>query len=143
MAAAFRRNTAGASAVEFALIVPVLLLLLFGTIEFSRLFWTSHALHQTAIAGARCMGIPQIECSDDASAYSEPQTRALIESKLRGWFVSTTNSTITLDPDRACHGLDGFSVVSISHRFQTVLPDIVLALAGGAEMQASACFPNQ
>jgi Flp pilus assembly protein TadG len=49
----------GTTAIEFALVAPVFLMLVFGTIEFGRLPWTQQALQQTAIAGARCVAIAQ------------------------------------------------------------------------------------
>lgn len=49
------RSRNGAAAVEFALVMPVFLLMLFGIEELGRLFWTSHALHETAIATARLL----------------------------------------------------------------------------------------
>lgn len=47
----------GAAAVEFALIVPVLLLLLFGIIEFGRVYNTQIELTGAAREGARTMAI--------------------------------------------------------------------------------------
>jgi Flp pilus assembly protein TadG len=56
----FRERTAverGAVAVEFALIMPVLLLILFGTIEFGRV-WSQYQVFQGAAReGARCAAV--------------------------------------------------------------------------------------
>jgi hypothetical protein len=52
--------------VEFALVAPVFLAPLFGTLEFGRALWTQQALQQTAIAGARCMALPQTNCATAA-----------------------------------------------------------------------------
>ena len=54
-----RRTSAerGAAAVEFALIVPILLLLIFGIVEFSRLYNVQLSLSNAAREGARTMAI--------------------------------------------------------------------------------------
>ncbi|MFB0836377.1 MULTISPECIES: TadE/TadG family type IV pilus assembly protein [unclassified Arthrobacter] len=52
-----KRNEEGAAAVEFALILPVLLLILIGIIEFSLAFNAQLSLNQAAREGARYMAI--------------------------------------------------------------------------------------
>lgn len=51
------RNERGAAAVEFALILPVLLLILIGIVEFSLAFNAQLSLNQAAREGARYMAI--------------------------------------------------------------------------------------
>lgn len=52
-----RKNEKGAAAVEFALILPVLLLILIGIVEFSLAFNAQLSLNQAAREGARYMAI--------------------------------------------------------------------------------------
>ncbi|MGP4727592.1 TadE/TadG family type IV pilus assembly protein [Agrobacterium deltaense] len=137
----FRKSRSGASAVEFALVMPVFLLMLFGMIEFGRLFWTSHALHDVAIATVRCMGIPQMEC-EDGDMYSASKATAFARTTAAGWFVALDTASITLDHDVSCHGLAGFSQVKITHEFKTVMPALLTSLAGGTKLQAKACYTN-
>ena len=71
----------GATAVEFALVLPMFLMLVFGSIEFGRLLWTQQALQETAIAGARCMAIAQGSNANNSPCaasgrYSSTTTRA-------------------------------------------------------------------
>ena len=47
----------GAAAVEFALIVPILLVLIFGMVEFSRLYNVQLSLSNAAREGARTMAV--------------------------------------------------------------------------------------
>jgi hypothetical protein len=135
------RACSGASAVEFALVAPVFLLMLFGMIEFARLFWTTHALHETALATARCMGIPQLEC-EDGGAYSSKNAIAFARSKAAGWLIQLDLSAIVLDRNSSCHGLEGLSRVSIDYRFTTVVPNFLTSLAGGTQLKAEACYTN-
>ncbi|EHH03597.1 hypothetical protein ATCR1_20940 [Agrobacterium tumefaciens CCNWGS0286] len=131
----------GASAVEFALVAPVFLLMLFGMIEFARLFWTTHALHETAIATARCMGIPQLEC-EDGGAYSSKKALAFARSKAAGWFIELEPATVAFDRDSTCYGLKGLSKVKIDYRFTTVVPTFLTSLAGASQLEAEACYTN-
>lgn len=56
-----KRKDQGAAAVEFALIVPLLLLLLFGIIEFSRLYNVQISLTNAARSAARVMAIGNVQ----------------------------------------------------------------------------------
>ena len=44
----WRKDVRGATAVEFAMIAPVLLMFIFGILEFGRAMWVHNALQQTA-----------------------------------------------------------------------------------------------
>jgi len=136
------RSREGASAVEFAMVMPWFLLMLFGIIEFGRLFWTSHALHETAIATARCMGVPQVEC-EDGNAYSAAKTIAFVQTKAAGWAVRLDVTSISLDNAASCYGLDGFSQVTLTYKFTTLLPELLTSLAGGTDLTTQACYTNQ
>jgi Flp pilus assembly protein TadG len=52
----------GTTAVEFALLAPALLLILFGAIEFGRLMWTQSALHFAVEEAARCASVTPSVC---------------------------------------------------------------------------------
>lgn len=51
------RRERGAAAVEFALVVPILLLIIVGIVEFSRIYNVQITLNQAAREGARSMAI--------------------------------------------------------------------------------------
>ncbi len=52
-----RKNEAGATLVEFAIIGTVFLSIMFGVIEFGRLYWTHNALRDAARRGVRYAAI--------------------------------------------------------------------------------------
>jgi Flp pilus assembly protein TadG len=56
----------GATALEFALVAPVLFAILFGVIEFGRLMWTQSALHFAVEAAARCASVTPGVCGTSA-----------------------------------------------------------------------------
>lgn len=56
----------GAAAVEAAFVLPLLLLLLLGTIEFGRLAWTRVALDYAVQEAARCASVRPDLCGSNA-----------------------------------------------------------------------------
>ena len=67
------RDQAGATAVEFALIAPILFLLLFGAMEAGRLLFVQAALHHAVADAARCASINPDTCSSPKALALEIQ----------------------------------------------------------------------
>lgn len=66
-----RRTERGASAVEFALVLPVLLLLVFGLIQYGLYFWAVQGGSDLARSGARLAAVGDdsiMDCADFESA---------------------------------------------------------------------------
>ncbi|MGF6305963.1 Flp pilus assembly protein TadG [Bradyrhizobium sp. i1.8.4] len=61
---AFRRDSRGASALEFALTAPMFFLFIFGIIEFGLLFWTQLGLQHGTEMAARCATVNGTLCPD-------------------------------------------------------------------------------
>jgi Flp pilus assembly protein TadG len=138
----FRRRTGGASAVEFALVVIPLLLLLMGTIEFGRLLWTRQAMQSLAISGARCMGVRQTTCSN-AGIYDSGNTTGYIIQGASALGVQLSASNIVLNANTSCQGVPGFSTVTITYTFRSVVPLLIPGWSDGMPLSTTACFPNQ
>jgi Flp pilus assembly protein TadG len=66
----------GGSAVEFSLIAPAFLLLLFGVAEFGRLLWTQSALHFAVEEAARCATVDTNNCGSTSAVQSYAVARA-------------------------------------------------------------------
>jgi Flp pilus assembly protein TadG len=136
----------GATAVEFALVVPMFLMLVFGGIEFGRLLWTEQALQETAVAGARCVAIAQgsgesaSPCSSSGS-YSASTATTYIQNVAKGWGLNLASSGINLatSGSGACAGL---SQVTLTSTFTSVVPTLVHLSTSGVSLSASACYPN-
>ena len=60
--AALWRAREGSTAIEFALVAPVLFLIIFSAIEFGRLMWTQSALHFAVEEAARCASVTPGVC---------------------------------------------------------------------------------
>ena len=55
-------DRAGATAIEFAILAPLLLTVLIGVIEFGRVLWAQNALEYAVAEAARCMSVDPSLC---------------------------------------------------------------------------------
>ena len=117
-------NDRGAAAVEFALILPLLVLLIMGLIEFSLLFNTQISLTNAAREGARVMAIhndPALAKSATISAATSVQPA-----------VSTGN--ITVSPSTCTAGSTVTVTISYNATLLTGYFGITLPLKGKGVM---------
>lgn len=59
--------TAGTVAIEYAVVLPVLLLFTFGIMDVGRLLWTDITLTRAVEFAARCWAVNAVACSSPAS----------------------------------------------------------------------------
>jgi Flp pilus assembly protein TadG len=66
------RDRSGATAIELAIVLPVLLALVFATLDYGRLRWWDSTLRYAVQEGARCatIGTAPGYCCADASSYA-------------------------------------------------------------------------
>jgi Flp pilus assembly protein TadG len=137
----FWRANKGGSAVEFALVVTPLLMLAMGVFEFGRYYWTTEALQESAVAGARCIGISQSSCAS-AGVYNSGNTASYVQGVAAGWGVTVPTSDIVTTNSTTCGTLTGFAQVKITYLFKTVIPNIIPIGAGGQSITVQSCYPN-
>jgi len=77
------KNQTGASAVEFAIVLPLLVLLFMGICEFGLLWYNSQVIVNSSREGARA-GIAQWKHAD-GSLYSDDQVRNLIDGVVQNY----------------------------------------------------------
>lgn len=135
------RCRSGGSAVEFAVIAAPLVMLLCGVSESARYYWTLASLQSAAQQTSRCMAVPQTACAV-GGAYSASQAQAYAKSLAATDGVALTASQITLNNAATCAGATGFSQVTITYTFQTIMPLVMTPMAKGIPIQQTACFPN-
>jgi Flp pilus assembly protein TadG len=131
----------GASAVEFAILTPLLLLVIFGILEFGQYLWTSSVMQQTAVQTARCMGVLQSQCAS-SGVYSSSSSQSYGQTVAAGYGLALSTSNFTLSNSANCAGVTGFSQVTVTYRFYAAVP-VVTAMLGGLPLTATACFPNR
>ena len=107
----------GATAVEFALLFPLLMLIVFGTIDFGRALNAQITLTQAAREGARL------------DALGEPNVVTQTQGAATG--LSPVDVTVTACPAGSSPTAD--AVVTVSYQFSFITPiGTIAALIGGA-----------
>lgn len=106
----------GAAAVEFAIVLPLLLLIVFGVIDFGRMLYSQVTLTQAAREGSRLLAL----ATDPVEVRSRTQDAA------------TGLSDVDVFPVTECPG-EPDAVVLVTYRFEFVTPvgGIGSMLAGG------------
>jgi Flp pilus assembly protein TadG len=124
------RATAGSMALEYGLAVPVLILLVFMTMDVARLMWTYVTLQRAVQASARCAAVNPTVCSGPSQIAS----RAVSEA----WGLAVTPSVFTAQT-QACGAR-----VTANYGFTLLIP----WTGGGAQSQPgaitltlTACYP--
>ena len=124
----------GVSAVEFAIVLPVLTLFLFGIIEFGILFYDKAVITNASREGARA-GI--------VYRFPDPVTAAEIEQVVLDYcaghlitFATTPSLTIAADWTGYEAG-DTLTVTALYDYQFLVLPNFVTALIGGINLAAT------
>ena len=123
----------GTSAVEFALVGPVLLMFVMLLIEGGRMEWTQQALVEVSAESARCMALATTACNSTSAIQSYTRSLGLA----RG--ISLANATITVNANQTCNNVTGMNQVAISLPYQIM--GGILAV-GNTNLQAVACFPS-
>jgi Flp pilus assembly protein TadG len=116
------RNQEGTTAVEFAIVAPVFILLVFGIIGVCFALFLVGSLHFAVEDGARCASVKTTLCQDSATTIAYTQTRYL------GPNVSPTFSATTAACGNTVTGTVNYTMDIGFRRF--VIP-----------VSATACFP--
>jgi Flp pilus assembly protein TadG len=116
----------GAAAVEFAVILPILLLCVLGLIEFARAIWTQASLDYAVQAAARCAAVDSIACGTDVAIQN------YAASKAPGLSFGAPTSTFAVA--RPSCGVQ----VTATLPFDFLLPAL---LPYSQTLHATACYP--
>jgi Flp pilus assembly pilin Flp len=108
-----RRNRRGAAAVEFAVVAPVLFLMVFGMIEYGRAVMVQQVMTNAAREGARSAVL-------DGATATDVETR-VVDYLTGGGISSATADHVTIDPsDPASAGYGDPVTVTVSIPFNQV-----------------------
>ncbi|MDQ4501879.1 TadE/TadG family type IV pilus assembly protein [Sinomonas sp. ASV322] len=105
-----RKRERGAIAVEFALVVPLLLLIIVGIVEFSRIYNVQITLNQAAREGARAMAVH----NDTATAQSQAITAA------PGLSPALSASNVSVTPSSGSCGAGTEANATITYTYSTL-----------------------
>ena len=93
-----RRGRRGAAAVEFALVVPLLLLIVLGIVDFGFMLSDRQAVSQAAAEGARAAAVSQ----GDPVADGKAAMQAALKTQFGNGFSCGSGCTVTLSADGCC-----------------------------------------
>jgi Flp pilus assembly protein TadG len=115
----------GNTAVEFALVFPVFILMVIGIFETGRALWTQSLLNYAVQAAARCGAVDTSTCasSTDTVSYAVQNSSPL----------TIPNADFTAST-QACG-----NHVSVSYPFTTIVPQL---LPFDVTISAQACYPK-
>lgn len=125
---ALARSRAGVAMIEFALLAPVMLAMLFGLIEGGRMYWIKQTLNEVAYATARCM-----------SVNTTCETKSYAADRARAYAVLVEEEHVVPTGNTVCKGVADSNQVAITHQFNSPMKGFLPFLPD--EISATACFP--
>jgi Flp pilus assembly protein TadG len=137
----FWSNVAGTAAIEFAMLAVPFLGVVTTGVEVGRAYWTLEALQDSAIQGARCIGVGASSCSPSGS-FDSTSAVAHVQSVAQAWGIAVPAESITATQDTNCGNVPGFSEVRISYAFSPITGKLIPAL-NNLPLSASSCFPHK
>lgn len=132
----FVRETIAGPIVEFAVVVPVLLLLLFGIIDFARAFFQRNNLVAAVREGARFAATQDLPC--DGATQTAVRQRVLDYFSSIGDVPPTSIAVATVG---TCpRGITTIRVSIANYPFTAITPLFRLIGGSGIRLQASAVY---
>ena len=128
-----RSDRRGATAIEFALLAPVFLGMIFSLIEGGRMLWIKQALAEVAFSTARCMSV-SVTCNTEAKQKAYALTRAA------GYGQTLIAANIVSVPNTTCNGAAGMSQVTITTAFNSPATGLLPILP--STVSGLGCFPK-
>lgn len=108
----FLKNNKGQALVEFAVIVPILLLILMGIFEFGRIFNTYLIINHASREGAR-------------SAVVGHEDDYIVNTIIDSMFhLDPTNMTATISPDKSLRARGSNVTVNLKYDVDVIIPII-------------------
>ena len=108
--AKLRRSRAGTSATEFALILPILTLLIFGTMHYGAFYFAYNVMLTVARNGARSLAV---------STATATQAKATAQAALPAWIPQ---AAFSVTPSDAATGAQVSMKITLNHTLFPVLP---------------------
>lgn len=128
-----RTRSSGQTLLEFALVIPVFLLLLFGLLDIGRAVYINNALAQAAREAARWGSVPDWSAkatTEGLACVSSPSREACVADHAKKVVVAVPSPTATATcsdvngTTQSCGGRDQVLIVRISTQVQMFTPVI-------------------
>ena len=129
-------NGRGAGAIEFALVAPVFLMMVFLILDGGRMLFTKQALNETAAAAARCAALKPSGCKTVAEVKSWTAARGSQRSRL-----SLTSDMVTASLSTSCNGQSSMAQVTITKPYPKSAMNLLPQSVVPATLISTSCFP--
>ena len=116
----------GTVAIEYSIILPVLLVFLLGIMDTGRLLWTYSTLYRATEAAARCAAVNTAECGTS----TQIKNRAVTEA----WGLTVAASAFTVSSPSCGKQVSG----TFDFAFTVPVPGL-----SSVTLNATACYPLQ
>ena len=120
-----QRDEGGAAALEFALVLPILLVIVFAIITYSYMFSVRQALTQAAAEGARAAAVA-------STGQASTRATAAVNSALAGYDMTCGTGGLTCTPTATTCGSAACMRVTVSFAYRannplpSLLPDAMI-----------------
>jgi Flp pilus assembly protein TadG len=128
-----RADRSGATAIEFALLAPVFLGMIFSLVEGGRMLWIKQTLAEVAFSTARCMSVSTV-CNTEAKQKSYALARAA------GYAQKLVATDVVPVSNTTCNGAAGMSQVTITTAFNSPVTGLLPILP--STVSGLGCFPK-
>jgi len=128
----FRIDDAGNMAVEFAFIAPILILLIFGIVEYGRFLWIRTTIEHGVESAARYGVFQNKQYNEHAIGDWVTPTKAYAAQQLFG----IENLTVTVTPNIVTLNGIGMVEVQATYIFTPILPGITFMIPPTVTVQA-------
>jgi Flp pilus assembly protein TadG len=134
-----RRRAAGQSLVEFALVFPVLIIMLIAIFDFGRLVFAYNAITNAAREGARVGIINQTESGIQDEVINQATSLGLVAGDVVVTYVKSDAPTQPC-PDDPPTSLECLVVVTVSYDWQAITP-VIGSIVGPVTVTAISEMP--
>jgi Flp pilus assembly protein TadG len=124
----------GAAAIEFALVLPLLLILVFGIIDFGRLLFTANTLTSAVREGARFASVQEVLSEGDVRSHMAPYLSVALGGS------PVDQNTIVLSDAVDAAGVHNVTVRITEYTFTAITPFANLVGMGSVTLSPEATF---
>lgn len=132
------KSQSGAAAVEFALVLPILALLVFGIIEFSFVLYDKAMITNASREGARAGIVYKVDSDGNWSPLAPGEITTIVNNYLSNYLITfggSPNATVTVKSIGSSPGGELTVTVTYPYTF-LVLPNFITGLTGAINLSA-------
>jgi Flp pilus assembly protein TadG len=133
----WRLDDRGTTAIEFALVVPLVFLFVFALIEIYFVLFNFQQVQAVASETARCVAIGSSRCSSGGAVY------AVTQAAPGHGIGALTSQMVDVNANTACGGATNMTKITITYPLTHALPvNVIPSFMANYNLIGVGCFPN-